>query len=1122
MTPSTGTSAGSVAVVGTYSSLAFTMTGRGVEGPGGDTFKMVVCATPSNIAPVITSNGGGSSASLSVAENQTAVTTVTATDANGDTLSYSITGGNDASKFNINASTGVLTFISAPNCEVPTDVGANNVYNVQVTVSDGNGGTDVQSIAVTVTDVNENVAPVITSNGGGSSASLSVAENQTAVTTVTATDANGDTLSYSITGGNDASKFNINASTGVLTFISAPNYEVPTDVGANNVYNVQVTVSDGNGGTDVQSIAVTVTDVNENVAPVITSNGGGSSASLSVAENQTAVTTVTATDANGDTLSYSITGGNDASKFNINASTGVLTFISAPNYEVPTDVGANNVYNVQVTVSDGNGGTDVQSIAVTVTDVNENVAPVITSNGGGSSASLSVAENQTAVTTVTATDANGDTLSYSITGGNDASKFNINASTGVLTFISAPNYEVPTDVGANNVYNVQVTVSDGNGGTDVQSIAVTVTDVNENVAPVITSNGGGSSASLSVAENQTAVTTVTATDANGDTLSYSITGGNDASKFNINASTGVLTFISAPNYEVPTDVGANNVYDVQVTVSDGNGGTDVQSIAVTVTDFSEKVLEYTIRRTPDGRYHVYMRPTVAMTQGPNISFTGQITLTVPTGTGVNQFLVNDLQSLVPSVTWSVSSRTDAPTESTSVDYLSFTFAPLATDQFNWQAGTELEVFNFMNPNACIGVVDVMDESDAFNQLPNSVNSVPSNQFTNSGWGTASDNNYLGNYGTPVDCFNNAAPVITSDGGGATAALSVPENQTAVTTVTATDANATDTLTYSISGGADVAKFAINATTGVLTFISAPDYEAPTDVGTDNVYEVQVTVSDGNGGTDVQDISVTVTDVGEGVVLRVKGFLQGPFNSENRLMFDSLRTLNLIPSTQPYSMVPFNYAGTEQANVALLSTTGAEALVDWVLVELRDATTPTIVLATQAALLQRDGDVVTADTGSVDLTFASLTAGNYYVTLRHRNHLGVMSASALPLSPVPTLVDFTLTATAVSGSHARLVVDTTALLWAGDTNKSNHIIANGPSNDINDLLGPVLLHEGNTLLNSNYLLAGYRPSDVDMNGYTLFAGPNNDTNLVIGNVLLHPASTTFSANFVINGGIPQAQ
>ena len=120
-----------------------------------------------------------------------------------------------------------------------------------------------------------------------------------------------------------------------------------------------------------------------------------------------------------------------------------------------------------------------------------NSAPVINSNGGGATASIWVAENVTAVTTITATDANtSQTLTYSIVGGSDAAKFTINSVTGALSFITAPNYESPTDSGGNNVYDVTVQVSDGIGGVDTQAIAVTVTNVNE--APTITILSGDS------------------------------------------------------------------------------------------------------------------------------------------------------------------------------------------------------------------------------------------------------------------------------------------------------------------------------------------------------------------------------------------------------------------------------------------------------------------------------------------------------------------------------------------------------------------------------------------------------------------------------------------------------
>ena len=113
------------------------------------------------------------------------------------------------------------------------------------------------------------------------------------------------------------------------------------------------------------------------------------------------------------------------------------------------------------TIADGYGGTATATVALTVAPLNH--APVITSNGGGATAAVSVAENTTAVTTVVATDQDpGTTLTYSISGGADASKFVINATSGALAFASAPNYEGPTDAApVDNVYNVTVQVSAG-------------------------------------------------------------------------------------------------------------------------------------------------------------------------------------------------------------------------------------------------------------------------------------------------------------------------------------------------------------------------------------------------------------------------------------------------------------------------------------------------------------------------------------------------------------------------------------------------------------------------------------------------------------------------------------
>ena len=494
-----------------------------------------------------------SASSFTVAENQTSAFTAVATDADaGTTITYSLSGA-DAAAFKIDAATGVVTFVTAPDYEAP----GGQSFDIVVTASDGVNSTD-QPVTISVTDVNE--APVFTS---GSTAS--VAENQTAAYTAAASDPDLTSPTYSISGGADAALFNIDAATGVVTFKTAPDFENPADAGGNNVYDIVVRASDGTNNVD-QSVAITVTNLNDN-SPVFTSG-----TTASVVEGTTIAYDADATDADvADTIAYSLSG-TDAALFNIDSSTGVVTFKVAPDFEAPADAGGDNVYDFTVTASDGTNSTD-RSVAVTVTDGNEN-APVFTS-----SATASVAENGTAAYTAAATDIDLDPITYSIAGGSDAALFTINASTGEVTFVTAPDHEAPTDAGGDNVYDIIVRASDGANNTD-QSVAITVTDLNDN-APAFTSG-----ATASVAENQTAAYTANATDADAtSTVSYSLSGA-DSGLFSVNAATGVVTFVAAPDFEAPGDAGGDNVYDFVVTASDGTNTTD-QAVAVTVTDVSE-------------------------------------------------------------------------------------------------------------------------------------------------------------------------------------------------------------------------------------------------------------------------------------------------------------------------------------------------------------------------------------------------------------------------------------------------------------------------------------------------------------------------------------------------------
>ncbi len=184
------------------------------------------------------------------------------------------------------------------------------------------------------------------------------------------------------------------------------------------------------------------------------------------------------------TLDNNVAEGNDlVISLNTNATpANMQTLVRSVTYE-NTDTGnaVESTRTVRFILTDGDGGaSDVCDSFVVVT---QNSPPVITSNGGGDTAAVNVAENRTTVTSVTATDANSDTVTFSITGGADQAKFTIDADTGALRFTSAPNYEAASDTDTNNDYVVEVTAQDANGGTDVQTITVNVTDVDETPPP---------------------------------------------------------------------------------------------------------------------------------------------------------------------------------------------------------------------------------------------------------------------------------------------------------------------------------------------------------------------------------------------------------------------------------------------------------------------------------------------------------------------------------------------------------------------------------------------------------------------------------------------------------------
>ncbi len=233
----------------------------------------------------------------------------------------------------------------------------------------------------------------------------------------------------------------------------------------------------------------------------------------------------------------------------------------------------------------------------------------------------------------------------------------------------------------------------------------------------------------------------------------------------------------------------------------------------------------------------------------------------------------------------------------------------------------------------------------------------------------------------------------------------------------------------------------------------------------------------------------------------KIFLQGNYVSGTGLMTDALRTLNLIPTTEPYSgATGFTHSGsgggetTTSAIVGSTATAGANAIVDWVFVQLYNSAGT--LVNSRSALLQRDGDIVETD-GISPLNMAGNAAGNYYISVRHRNHLGVKSNALFALAKTTASpYDFTNALNnaflgSVTTNAAMATVGTNIFgMWAGNANDDIAVKMSGLTVANNDYLKLL-----NTLGSSTAIISSvYSKQDLNMDGKVNMAGltpANND-------------------------------
>ena len=495
-----------------------------------------------------------SSAYFQVNENLTEIKQITASDPENDTLVFSLqnsSASEDEGLLQIDSSTGVVSFKTAPNYELPTDIDSNNTLIFTVAVSDGSFSSSTKYYAA-VNDVAESPTAITFS-------SLTVPENSPGLSfgTISLVDEDPVAIKKIVITGTDAVYFTIGNSLS-LKFKSS----VSGDFESKSSYSITVSVTDVQDNSLSKDLTLAITDAND--APTSVSITGGSAAENS---SGTSFGTLSTADPDAvDTFTYAVTGGTDAASFEVGSSN-TLKFKSTVSGNFETK----STYTVIVTSTDSGSASASSTLTLSLTDVNESPTDIALSGG-------SAAENLAGASfgTLSTTDPDAsDSFTYSVTGGTDAASFEIGTSN-VLKFKStvAGNFE------SKSSYSVIVTSTDAGSNTYAETLTVSITNVNE-AASFTTSS------TASAAENGTAVLTAAASDPESGSLTYSLGTGNDTAIFSI-TSAGVLTFNRAPDYEIPSDSDENNTYLVNLIVSDGSLSTTL-ALTITVTDVDEPV-----------------------------------------------------------------------------------------------------------------------------------------------------------------------------------------------------------------------------------------------------------------------------------------------------------------------------------------------------------------------------------------------------------------------------------------------------------------------------------------------------------------------------------------------------
>ena len=747
---------------------------------------------PPNSAPV------AQNATVMTPEDTPLVDTLVATDSDGDPLTYSVVAQPAQGAVTItNAATGAYTY--TPNADY------NGADSFTFRVNDGLANSNIATVNITVTPVND--LPVA-QNG-----TLSTSEDTVGNGTLTATDIDGDALTYSIaTQPANGTVTITNASTGAYTYTPNADY--------NGADSFTFRANDGTADSNIATITITVNPAND--APVASNDAISTQEDVPVSDN------LAASDVDGDALTYSVVAQPANGTVTItNASTGAYTYTPDANY--------NGADSFTFRANDGTTNSNTATVTINI----------------GASNDLPVASDDTLVTdedlagsaSLSASDADGDALTYSIaTQPANGTVTITDASTGAYTYTPDADY--------NGADSFTFTANDGAGNSNAATISITINPVND--TPVASDDSISTQEDVPVSDN------LAASDVDGDALTYAVvTQPTNGTLTITDASTGAYTYTPNADY--------NGTDSFTFTANDGSVTSNVATVTVNVvaandapvamnesaTTDEDTALTGTLSASdPDGdalTYSVAMQPangtvtitdasTGAYTYTPNADYNGTDSFTFVANDGIDD-------SNEASVTITILAVNDAPVAQ---DDTFSTLEDTAISEVASASDVEGDALTYsivMQPANGTVIFDDSSTGD-FTYTPNAdYNGTDSFTFV------ANDGEFDSNEGTitiEVGAFNDG-PVL------ADASMTLDEDTSAMTTLMAMDGDG-DVLSFTIASPPARGTATLDSATGVLTYTPEADFN-----GMDSL---TVVANDGELDSNIATVSITVLPIND--------------------------------------------------------------------------------------------------------------------------------------------------------------------------------------------------------------------------------------------------------------------